>query len=398
MPICIYCKRTKPSRQFSKEHVLTRAFCGRGQNWTLVNSVCAECNETLAKFEYHWAHSTAEALARSFEGPLGRSARSGEKRPQPFECDQLYMVQGNDERVYEAGLAFPGESYFRPQLVQTDDGLVALVPEREDIGRLDVVDRMVKAGTFEVCRPIGSGRDRTYEVATLALDFDANGCRLISRRTEKGATGYWLRSYPVPPTVRGLDGTPGRLTPRCAVDDRDRLYFRADGWEGLVGLLEDLVRNRNAVGSGPQQDQTVRIGLRPKMPLVFRAVLKTGLNYVARVAGSDVALDETFGGLRRMVLDQGADEAVCRSCRSLEAADGEGEGGGDFPPPSSTTEHRLMLDEFGGNVRFRLRMYGRIGYECVLGRATPRTRKEIGIRRASVDFVGNGIRSVAAWA
>ena len=160
MPICIYCKATKPPGEFPKEHVLTRAFCGAGENWTLLDTVCADCNRLFSGWESEWCRSGIEGLIRTFKGPLGRRSGSAGKRRQPLESDHLYMVQSNDDLVYEAGLAYPGDPYFRPQLVQTDDGLVALVAEREDIRLLDVIDDMVKKGTFDVCKPIDSESGR----------------------------------------------------------------------------------------------------------------------------------------------------------------------------------------------------------------------------------------------
>ena len=219
----------------------------------------------------------------------------------------------------------------------------------------------------------------------------------MSRRTDEKATEYWLRSFPVPATVQGMDGILRRLTPRCAVDDRNRLYFRADDWKGVTRVLTELVRNRRGTGTGPQGDQTARIGIRVTMPPVCRAVMKTGLNYVAMVAGADVALDAAFDELRRIVLDEGADDEVVRRCRVLGKEEQAAARRACFPSPSSDDEHRLMLDEFDGTVRFRIRLYGHIGYECVLGQAMLRTREKVGTQRASVDFADKGIRRVEEW-
>lgn len=42
-------------------------------------------------------------------------------------------------------------------------------------------------------------------------------------------------------------------------------------------------------------------------------------------------------------------------------------------------------------------LYGHMGYECVLAKATRATRQLIGTRRAVVDFAAAGIRSVSDW-
>ena len=164
-----------------------------------------------------------------------------------------------------------------------------------------------------------------------------------------------------------------------------------------MSVLSALVSNRHAVRlKNPDPKQTVAIGIVVKLPIVFRAVMKTGLNFVAKVAGAGVALDPTFDRLRWMILDAGADDQVVRSCRFL----GDGVGAAQHLTAFASTdadEHRLMLDEFSGAVRFRLRLYGHMSYECVLAMARSATRQLIGTRRAVVDFAGHGIRSVSEW-
>ena len=399
MPICIYCKATKPASSFSNEHVLTRAFCGEGVNWTLVDTVCKQCNERFSAFESHWSRSAIEGMMRNFSGPSGRSSRSTATRRQPIDCDHIYIVRRDDELVYEAGFAFPNHHYFRPQIVHTGDGLVCLVPEHADIGELHAtIDDMVKRGTFEVSNPIARGSGKWFEVARLMLNFDAEECSIVATRTGEKATGYWLRSFPVPPNIRGFDGVVGVFTPRCALDDRNRLYFRANDWAGVTALLTDLVKNRYATpAKGSNREQTVAIRHVVKLPLVYRAVMKTGLNFLAKVAGSSVAQDSTFDELRRIILDPEADDNVVGCCRMLDDTKEGDPSRTGFPPPPSIDEHRLMLDEHAGILRFRIRLYGTLGYECKLGRMTPKIQGRIGTARAAVDFGGEGIRKVSEW-
>ena len=399
MPICIYCNETRPTGSFSNEHLLTRAFCGEGVNWTLVDTVCKQCNERFSAFEAHWSRSAIEGMMRNFSGPLGRSSQSPATRQQPIECDHIYIVQRDDELVYEAGFAFPNHHYFRPQFLQTGDGLVCLVPEHIDIGVLhEAINDMVKGGTFEVSKPIARGARKAFEVARLTLDFDAKECSIVATRTEDKTSGYWLRSFPVPPNIRSFDGVVGVFTPRCALDDRNRLYFRANDWVGVTALLTDMVKNRYATPaekSNPEQSVAIRHII--NLPIVYRAVMKTGLNFVAKVAGNEVARDSTFDELRRIILDPKADDDVVRYCRILDDT-GQGDPSRtDFPPPLSIDEHRLMLDVYGGTVRFRIRLYGTLGYECKLGKMKPKIRERISTARAAVDFGGQGIRKVSKW-
>lgn len=97
-----------------------------------MDTVCKRCNEGFSKFESDWCHSAIEAMMRNFSGPLGRRGNSEMRRQQPIECDHVFIVERNDELVYEAGFAFPNHHYFRPQIVQADGGLIGLATDRTD--------------------------------------------------------------------------------------------------------------------------------------------------------------------------------------------------------------------------------------------------------------------------
>lgn len=120
---------------------------------------------------------------------------------------------------------------------------------------------MVKAGTLEASRPTTHDGNRVFEVATLRLDFCANECTFVSERTEDKATGYWVRPLPRQLMVDQVPGVDRLLTPRCALDDRKRLYFRARDWTGVTAVLSDLVRNQHATRpSNPDPQQAVAMG------------------------------------------------------------------------------------------------------------------------------------------
>ena len=170
MPTCIYCLETKSNEEFSKEHVLTHAFCGTGQNWTLVDTVCIDCNSLFSAFETHWTHNAIESVMRNFSGPSGRSKRSKSRRAQPTEVDHLYIVQRNDQLAYEAGFAFPNDFYFRPQIIQCEDGLFSLAADRTDIPILKkAIDDFIKHQTVKLCMPIEEGE--SFNIVTLNVDL-----------------------------------------------------------------------------------------------------------------------------------------------------------------------------------------------------------------------------------
>jgi HNH endonuclease len=132
---CVYCCHRGPETDFDNEHVFSRALCGSGANWTLVNRVCKTCNNRFSRFENELLQQAAETIARGFSGPLGRSARSAsDARIQPLKINHLYVLNANDMLVYEGGFSFPSEFYFRPQMIDVGDGtLLTLITDRKAI-------------------------------------------------------------------------------------------------------------------------------------------------------------------------------------------------------------------------------------------------------------------------
>ena len=401
MPVCIYCTNTKPADEFSNEHVLPRAFCGQGGNWTLVDKVCGECNGLLSAFESHWTHQALESMTRNFSGPVGRRGRSREKHVQPAEIDHLYLVQKDDPAAYEVGFAFPNQHYFRPQIIQIDDGLMALAADEEEGRTLQsAINDLRRLREIELSRPIDNKDEKAFRIVRLSVDSSGKSYSVGSEREGTGHAGYWLRSYPEPPTVRGFDGIERHLTPRCAVDDRKHLYFRAGGWSEVAEFLSNLAQGKLA-SSEPFRapspgTQTVMLRFIIKLPLVYRAVLKTGLNLVAYLAGTPLARDAAFDDLRRILLDKDADNDVMERCKFSDhsmLAPGRAE----FPSGVDTNQHRLMLDIFRGKLCFRMRLYGHLGYESILAPATSGIKSAITTSRVAVDFDSTGIREVSEW-
>jgi len=67
--ICIYCQRDLPQSDFSREHVIPRAFGTFAQNLTLIDLVCADCNQYFGEtIDFALARGSAEAVHRLDEG------------------------------------------------------------------------------------------------------------------------------------------------------------------------------------------------------------------------------------------------------------------------------------------------------------------------------------------
>ena len=66
---CIYCLRDLESDAFSREHVVPRAFGSFEQNLTLIDAVCADCNNYFGRsLELFFARDSFEAYERVRQG------------------------------------------------------------------------------------------------------------------------------------------------------------------------------------------------------------------------------------------------------------------------------------------------------------------------------------------
>ncbi|WP_409562736.1 HNH endonuclease [Hyphomicrobium sp. MC8b] len=399
MPVCIYCLKEKAPGEFSKEHVLTRAFCGRGENWTLLQTVCGVCNGILSKFESHWAGSAVEAMMRNFSGPRGRSS-GGDARAQAMEVDELYLVQGDDPLVYEAGFAFPGDFYFRPQIVESGTGVVMVAANAEEGAALEkAVTESVGSGRFVLTEPTGSGLG-WYKTTTIVLDA-ATRKHVVESSVEASAPeGIWLRALARGATFNDRDGTVRAITRRLALDDRGRLYLRAADAEDAANFFDRLSVAPQLL---PQRrysadEQAVHVPVQIRLPLVYRCVLKTGLNLVAYSCGAETARDKAFDELRGEILDVGADAEVMHRCGflGLRSRWTTWLWPDDFPPSRDEGEHRMMLDAHNGRLRFRLRFYGYLGYEGDLGPLPAGMTRDF-VLRVAIDHGRGGMRVKAAW-
>ena len=67
--ICIYCQRDLPRSDFSREHVIPRAFGTFELNLTLIDVVCADCNQYFGEtIDFALARGSVEAVHRLDEG------------------------------------------------------------------------------------------------------------------------------------------------------------------------------------------------------------------------------------------------------------------------------------------------------------------------------------------
>lgn len=398
MPVCIYCVKHKPAEYFSKEHVLPRAFCGEGNNWTLIDTVCSECNVLFSAYEYHWTHNAFESIMRNFSGPAGRKRKRGVRRAKTTDSDHIYIVKKGSPLVFEAGFAFPNDLYFRPQIIQSDDGLVTLAADMEDAKVFESeMSKLIRQQMIKLSWPIDNQGKRMFQMVALRKDEASKSYSVCFEKEEATFSGYRFRYHPEPSLIRRYNGVERHLTPRCALDDKNRVYFRANGVSEVLELMSNLLRNKNACQTTSSHEQPIEIlRIDTKLPIVFRAVLKTGLNLFAYLAGANLAKDAAFADLRNILLDKNADQDVMERCKFLGSTSLI-QCRSKFPTRGNAEQHRLMLDIFRGKLYFRLQLYGSLGYEGILAEVTPSIQNAITVSRVVVDFNKNGFREVSNW-
>jgi len=387
---CVYCRHRGPETNFDNEHVFSRALCGIGENWTLVNLVCKTCNNRFSRFENELLQQAAETIARAFSGPLGRSARNASgARIQPLKINHLYVLNANDPLVYEAGFSFPSEFYFRPQMIDVGDStLFSIITDRKEIPLFqDAVSRFAREPKrLTLPRP----KDRKkYDVVT----FDEiNGhWRPVARELSLKPSDVFFRDF-----VERPDLPP--MTARLAQNDDGKLFVRATDIDAL-GLFIDLMFANKQAGPRPPLPpgpghQTFFFGLQINFIKVYKAVLKTGLNLVAHFYGDDVLRNPAFDRAREVLLEEVESNEAARICQMSPGFTS------DFPR-SGCDAHQMMLDEFGGALRFQMRLYNSFGYTATLAPLNGSLRALIGSRlpkRILIEYETTGIRETQAWA
>jgi HNH endonuclease len=388
---CMYCAHQGGTADFDDEHVVSRALCGRGENWTLRNCVCKACNKRFSTFENELLHNAVESLARGFSGPLGRSAKgkAGPERLQPLRINHLYVQNKDDNLIYEGGFSFPAEFYFRPQMIDAGNGqgLLSLVGSKAEVSEFqDAIDKLVKGPKLLTLQRLGSGE---YQVARFG---EINGSWQVSDvESSVAPSGVFFRKFPDRPFAFSM-------TTRLAQNDDGKLFFRSTELDSVGTFLDQLFANDfgepRSLPTLKQGDQTFFFAFEPDAEKVYKAVIKTGVNLVGHFYGADAVRDPAFEGARNVLLEEASGSNATRQwCRLWT----------DTPPDfpvSSIDEHRFMLDVNGDKLRFRMRLYGSLGYTSRLANFTTSLAARMSStlpRCVSVDYAGYGIRETAVW-
>lgn len=389
----------KPDEAFDPEHVFSRGLCGTGTNWTLTKEVCRKCNSRFSAFEAHWMRQAIEATARNFHGLESRSEKSRFDRVQPVELDHLYLLNDGDQLVYESGFAFPADYHFRPQVIDTPTGLLAIATTMEDGTALQNALNSLTWESIAITVPSWHEKHAEWLIAELE-PRRAQGLKIVSFARERNPRGLWLRNYPHDGLLdeNKLVQTPHKMSTRIALDHRRRLYLRAANIEVIPDFLTRLDLNK-MTQSPPQQrsdpgQQTQVFGFQLDLVKIFLAVMKNGFNLFTYFYGADMARHSAFRRLREMLMDEPTNRTlVLQHCRMYDGAPT------DFPKSGNPKEHRPQLDlNHQGVLRFRMRLFDSLGYEALLGQAPADWRAGFQTKRVIVDYVRDGIKEVNSWA
>lgn len=118
---CLYCGKPGPP---SREHVLTRAFAGGGEDWLLVDAVCRRCNTLVfSGDERAWTAAPPFADARCGLGPVGRTRRGRAYVFHPAE--RIFLSLAGDSIAYEVDVLPRFATRYRPQLIDMGDRIIS---------------------------------------------------------------------------------------------------------------------------------------------------------------------------------------------------------------------------------------------------------------------------------
>lgn len=351
--------------------------------------VCKVCNNRFSRFENELLQQAAETIARGFSGPLGRSARSaGGAHTQPLKTDHLYVLNVNDTLVYEGGFSFPSEFYFRPQMIDVGDGtLLTIVTDQSEILAFqDAVSRFAREPKrFTLSRPKNR---KEYEIVTYEETDDH--WRPAKRELSKEPSDVFFREIIQRPTLQPM-------TPRLAQNNDGKLFVRAVNLGTLGRFIDLMFANKQAAPRAPLPAepgcQTFFFGLQIDLIKVYKAVLKTGLNLVTHFYGDETLRNGAFNRTREIVLENVESNDAATICRMSPGFTP------DFPSAGIDT-HQMMLDEFNGSLRFRMRLYNSFGYTAILAPLGKSLRVLIGSqlpKRVLIEYETTGIREVPVW-
>jgi len=306
MPNCIYCNSEGP---FNKEHVFPYFLGGGGDGWTLINTVCKDCNNIFSVLECALARHSIESIPRTFYGPQGRRSKK-KKRQIPLYAEDLYYLFDKDDLVYEAGLEIGFQPYLRPQIIEVSFPQFAVTgSDYSEVEKLiEGTKQFVEKEFFIVAkRPTKKGE--VFELVELKLD----GENVIINNTIESdePTGAWFRTFP-----EDFDLKKKRRTTRIYLDDNNKLIIKSTDISKAIEFIFPLLKmiySRKAlsknINNTPKQiveatGSELAIKVSVKLELISRAIAKIGLNFVTKLYGVNFVLKPEFNEIKKFALGE----------------------------------------------------------------------------------------------
>lgn len=364
---CLYCGKPGPP---SREHVLTRAFAGGGEDWLLVDAVCRRCNTLVfSGDERAWTAAPPFADARCGLGPVGRARRGRAYVFHPAE--RIFLRLAGDPIAYEVDVLPRFATRYRPQLIDTGDRIISVAGNQDDIARFN--DRLQRFGALSEVT-ISKTSSAEYRVAVLELRPMVRVGR-IERRSS--AADAWWDTF-------GAD-FPGVPHPRLSIDPDGRLRFRTRKLAEIATLYGRALRAGSISGepaSDPTDVGTISMDSVYPKERVHRAIAKTAVNYLADQLGVAYARHPDFAGIRRYCLG-GPDQAGVRPY-----VEHQHRSTGIQPIDAlPVNRHLLYLISNGHQILGFLKLYGSFAYRINVGRPPDGARFE---RATLIDYNGPG--------
>jgi len=273
--------------------VLTRAFAGQGENWTLQDIVCGDCNAAFSLYERAWTSSPGEAIARIFHGPAGRKRKGHSYRVHPAE--HIYMVKDDDPIAYEAEILEGFEPRLRPQFIWTGADMLALAPNVESAPRLAAAfNAFIQQRELTVFKHPNATKPARFLVAKLGSMAGQKSPCLVGYEWRDKPTSAWLDHFPVQPSRNPFFC-------RASVDQDDRLRIRAENIETAIVFLQEI-QNKPSIGSGSiifPPGYKIHVEHLHDQGKMNRAITKTAFNLAIKLLGCDVMSCSAFDRCRR---------------------------------------------------------------------------------------------------
>lgn len=306
MPNCIYCNSEGP---FNKEHVFPYFLGGGGDGWTLINTVCKDCNNIFSALERALARHSIESIPRTFYGPQGRRSKK-KKRQVPLYTEDLYYLFDKDDLIYEAGLEIGFQPYLRPQIIEVSFPQFAVTGS--DYSELEKLIEGVKyfvEKDFLIITKTPTKKGEVFELVELKLD----GENVIINNTIKSdePKGAWFRTFP-----ENLDLKKKRRTTRIYLDDNNKLIIKSADISNAIKFIfpllkmiyntKELSKNINKTPKHVVEPTSSELAIKVsiKLELISRAIAKIGLNFITKLYGVNFVLNPEFNEIKKFILGE----------------------------------------------------------------------------------------------